>query len=87
VYGDACVGVRSWVKHFKDGITCIAVQAVSHAGVKRISAISERMEQKVDALVKEDRKVTVREMRATLEYRQICSRWVSCLFTNTKTHA
>jgi hypothetical protein len=66
VYGDVCLGassVRRWVKHFKDGNTDIADQP--RCGRQRTPA-TERNKQKVDELIREDRKITVRETAAQL---------------------
>jgi transposase len=88
VYGDACMGassVRRWVKHFKDGNTDIANQP--RCGRPR-TATTERNKQKVDELMRQDRRITVREIAAQLGvghhavqemieilgYRKVCSR-------------
>jgi transposase len=66
VYGDVCMGtssVRRWVKHFKDGNTDIVDQP--RCGRPRIAA-TERNKQKVDELIKEDRRITVREIAVQL---------------------
>jgi transposase len=58
VSGDVCMGVssvRRWVKHFKDGNTDIADQP--RCGRPRTAA-AERNKQKVDKLIREDRRIT-----------------------------
>jgi hypothetical protein len=55
--------VRRWVKHFKDGNTDIADQL--RCGRPRTAA-TERNEQKVDELIRQDRRITVREIAAQL---------------------
>jgi len=58
-YGDLCMGassVRRWVKHFKDGNTCIQDQPrSSHPG----TATTEPNKKRVDEIIKEDRRVTL----------------------------
>jgi hypothetical protein len=64
VYGDVCMGassVRRWVKHFKDGNTDIADQP--RCGRPRTAA-TERNKQKIDELIRQDRRITVREIAA-----------------------
>jgi transposase len=90
VYGDAWMGassVRRWVKHFKDGNTDIADHL--RCGRPRTAA-TERNKQKVDELIRQDQRTTVREiavqlgvghhavqeMMEILGYRKVCSRWV-----------
>jgi transposase len=90
VYGDACMGassVRTWVKHSKDGNTDIADQL--RCGRPRTAA-TERNKQKVDELIRQDRRITAREIAAQLGvghhavqemmeilgYQKVCSRWV-----------
>jgi transposase len=97
VSGDVCMGVssvRRWVKHFKDGNTDIAGQP--SCGRPRPAA-TERNKQEVDELIRQDRRITVREiatqlgvgqlavqeMMEILGYRKICSRWVPRLLTYT----
>jgi transposase len=97
VYGDVCMGVssvRRWVKHFKDGNTDIADQPL--CGRPRTAA-TEHSKQKVDEFVRQDRRITVREIAAQLgvrhhavqevmeilRYRKVCSRWASRLLTGT----
>jgi transposase len=55
--------VRRWVKHFKDGNTDITDQP--RCGRPRTAAV-ERNEQKVDELIRQDRRITVRETAAQL---------------------
>jgi transposase len=98
VYGDACRGassVRRWVKHFKDGNADIADQ--SRCGRQRTAA-NEHYKQKVDELIRQDRRITVRkiaaqlgegrhavrEMMEILGYRKIGSGWVLRLLTGTE---
>jgi transposase len=60
VYGDVCMGtssVRRWVKHFKDGNTDIADQP--SCGRPRTAA-TESNKQKVDELIRQDRRITFR---------------------------
>jgi transposase len=100
VYGDVCMGtssVRRWVKHFKDGNTDIADQP--RCGRQRTAA-TERNKQKVDELIRQDRRITFREIAAQLGvghhavqemmeifgYRKVCSRWVPSLLTGTEEH-
>jgi transposase len=96
VYGDVC-SVRRWVIHFKDGNTDIADQL--RCGRPRTDA-SQRNKQKVDELIRQDRRITlreiaaqlgvghheVREMMEILGYRKVCSRWVPRLLTGTEEH-
>jgi transposase len=66
VYGDACMGassVRRWVKHFKDGNTDIADQP--RCGRPRTAA-TERNKQKVEELIRQDQRITVRETASQL---------------------
>jgi transposase len=51
--------VRMWVKHFKDGNTDNADQP--RCGRPRTTA-TERNKQKVDELIRQDRRITVREI-------------------------
>jgi transposase len=100
MYGDVCIGassVRRWVKHFKDGNTEIVDQP--RCGRPRTAA-TERNKQKVDELIRQDRKITFREIAAQLGvghhavqgmmdilgYRKVYSRWVPRLFTGTEEH-
>jgi transposase len=65
VYGDVCIGassVRRWVKHFKDGNTDIANQP----RCDQRTAATERNKQKVDELIRQDRRITVREIAEQL---------------------
>jgi hypothetical protein len=95
MYGDVCMGtssVRRWVKHFKDGNTDIADHPL--CGQQRTAA-AERNKQKVDELIRQDRRITfretagqlgvgdsaVQEMMEILVYRKICSRCVHRLLT------
>jgi transposase len=67
VYGDVCMGassVRRWVKHFKDGNADIADQP--RCGRQRTAA-TERNKQKVDELIRQDQRITVRETASQLE--------------------
>ena len=94
-YGDACMGassVRRWVKHFKDGNTSIKDEPRS--GRPR-TASTDRNKERVDALIREDRRITVneiatklavghsavQEMIHSLGYRKVCARWVPRLLT------
>jgi hypothetical protein len=92
VYGDVCMGascVRRWVKYFKDGNTDIADRP--RCGRLRTAA-TERKKQKVDELIRQDRRITVRETAARLKvghnavqgYWKVCSRWVPRLLTGTE---
>jgi len=66
MYEDAYMGargVRRWVKHFMDGNTDIADQP--RCGRPRSAAI-EQNKQKVDELIRQDRRITVREFAAQL---------------------
>jgi hypothetical protein len=86
--------VRRWVKHFMDRNTDIADQP--RCG-RQVTAATERNKQNVDELIRKDRRMTVRETAAQLggghpavqkimeilEYRKICSRWVSRLILQT----
>jgi transposase len=60
VYGASTV---RWVKHFKDGNTDIANRP--RCGRPR-SAATERSKQKVDDLIRQDRRITVREIAEQL---------------------
>jgi transposase len=97
VYVDVCMGassIRKWMKHFKDGNTDIADQ--SRCGQPRAAA-TERNKQKVDELIRQDRRITVREiavqfgvghhavqeMMEILVYRKVFSRWVIRLTLQT----
>jgi hypothetical protein len=85
------------VKHFKDGNTDIADQPCS---VRQRTAATERNKQKVDKLIRQDRRITFREistqlgvghhavleMMEILGYREICSRSVPRLLTGTEEH-
>jgi transposase len=67
VYEDVCMGVssvRRWLKHFKGGNTDIADQP--RCGRPRPAA-TERNKQKVDELMRQDRRITFREIAAQLE--------------------
>jgi plasmid stabilization system protein ParE len=89
--------VRRWVKHFKDGNTDIADQP--RCGRQRTAA-TERNKQKVDELIRQDRRITfreivaqlvvehhaVQEMMEILGYRKVCSSWVPRLLTGTEEH-
>ena len=94
-YGDACMGassVRRWVKHFKDGNTSIKDEPRS--GRPR-TASTDRNKERVDALIREDRRITVneiatklavghsavQEMIHSLGYQKVCARWVPRLLT------
>jgi hypothetical protein len=58
VYGDVCMGtssVRRWLKHFKDGNTDIADQPRCD---RPRTAATERNKQKVDELIRQDRRIT-----------------------------
>jgi transposase len=55
--------VRRWVKHFKDGNTDIADQP--RCGRRRTAA-AERNKQKVDELIRQDRRITDREIAVQL---------------------
>jgi plasmid stabilization system protein ParE len=55
--------VRRWVKRFKDGNTDIADQP--RCGRPRTAA-TERNKQKVDELIRQDKRITVRETAAQL---------------------
>lgn len=84
--------VRQWVKHFKDGNTDISDQPRS---CHPQTASTEHNKERVDALIRDDRRVTVRaiaaelgigysavqEMVETLGYRKICARLVPHLVT------
>jgi transposase len=73
VYGDACMGissVRRWVKHFKDGNTDIADQP--RCGRPKIAA-AERNKQKVDELIRKDRKMS-EKLQRSLEWGAMRSR-------------
>jgi transposase len=66
VYGDVCFGassVRRWVKHFKNRNTDIADQ--TRCGRQRTAA-TECNKQKVDELIRQDQRITVREIAAQL---------------------
>jgi transposase len=66
VYGDACMGVssvRRWVKHFKDGNTDRADQP--RCDPPRTAA-TERNKRKVDELIRQDRRITFRDIAAQL---------------------
>jgi transposase len=96
VYGDVCMGassVRRWVKRFKDGNMGIADQQRS---VRQRTAATERNKQKIDELIRQDKRITVREIAAqlgighhtvqkmkTFGYRKVCSRWVLRLLRGT----
>jgi transposase len=55
--------VRRWVKHFKDGNTDIADQP--RCGRQRTAA-TEGNKQKVDGLIRQDRRITFREIAAQI---------------------
>jgi hypothetical protein len=74
VCGDVCISissVRRWVKHFKDGNIEIADQP--WCGWPR-TAVIEHKEQKVDELIRQDRRITARETAAQLEWGTMQSR-------------
>jgi transposase len=87
--------VRMWVKHFKDGNKDIANQP--RYGRPRTAA-TECNKQKVYELIRQDRRVTVREIAAQLGvghhevqeimeilgYRNVCSRSIPRLLTVTE---
>jgi transposase len=98
MYGDVCMSVssvRRWVKHFKDGNTDIADQPRCD---RPRTAATERNKQKVDELIRQDQRITFREIAAQLGvghravqemmeilgYRKVCSRWVPPLLTSTE---
>jgi hypothetical protein len=100
VYEDVCMGassVRRWVKHFKDGNTDITDQPLC---VRQRTAATEGNKQRVDELIRKDRRITVREiatqlgvghhevhgMMEILRYRKVCSRWIPSLLTGTEEH-
>jgi transposase len=58
--------VRRWVKHFKDGNTDIANQPRC---CRQRTAATERNKQNVDELIRQDRRVTVREITEQLGLR------------------
>jgi transposase len=63
-YGDVCMGVssvRKWVKHFKDGNTDIADQPSCDPPR---TAATESNKRKVDELIRQDRRITFREIAA-----------------------
>ena len=65
-YGDACMGasiVRRWVKHFKDGNTSIKDEPRSS---RPRTASTDRNKERVDALIREDRHITVNEIATKL---------------------
>jgi hypothetical protein len=67
VYGDVCMGtssVRRWVKHFEDGNTDIAYQ--TRCGRPRTATATERNKQKVDEVIRQNRRITDRETAAQL---------------------
>jgi len=98
VYGDACMGassVRRWVEHFKDGNTDFANQP--RCGRPRTAATERSKEN--DELIRQDRKITVREtsaqlgvghhtvqMMEILGYRKVCACWIPRLLTGTEEH-
>jgi hypothetical protein len=66
VYGDACMvtsSVRRWVTHFKDGNTDIA--DLLRCG-RPITDETERNRQKVDEIIRQNRRITFREIAAQL---------------------
>jgi transposase len=100
VYGDVCMGVssvRRWVKHSKDGNTDIADQPRCD---RPRTVATESSKQKVDEPIRQDRRITareiaaqlgvgyfaVREMMEILGYQKVCSRWVPRLLTGTEEH-
>jgi hypothetical protein len=95
MYEDACmigISVRRCVKHFLDGNADIADQPrCGRAG----TAATKRNIQKVELLIRENRRITVREIAAQLgvvnravqemieifQYQKFFSRWVPRLLT------
>jgi hypothetical protein len=87
--------VRGWVKHFKDGNKDIANQP--RCGWPRTAA-TERNKQKVVELIRQDRRITVREIAAQLGvghhavqemmeimgYWKVYSRWVPRLLMDAE---
>jgi hypothetical protein len=59
VYRDTCMGASSvrWVKYFKDGNTDITDEPCS---VRPRTAATERNKQKIDELIRQDRRITVK---------------------------
>jgi transposase len=77
VYGDVYMGVssvRRWVKHFKDGNTDIADQP--RCGRQRTAA-TQHNKQKVDELIRQDRRIT-EKLQRSLEWGTMRSRrrWI-----------
>jgi hypothetical protein len=72
VYGDACTGASNvrWVKHFKSGNTDIADQLC--CGRLRTAA-TERNKQKVDELIRQDRRMS-EKLQSSLAWGTIQSR-------------
>jgi hypothetical protein len=89
--------VRRWLKHFKDGNTDFADQP--RRSRLRTTA-TERNKQKVDELIRQDRRITFREILAQLGVghyavremmeificRKVCSRWVLRFLTGKEIH-
>jgi transposase len=87
--------VRRWMKHFKDGNTDFADQP--RCGPPNTAA-TECNKQRVYELIRQDPRITVREIAAQLGvghhevqemigllgYRKFCSRWVPRLLTGTE---
>jgi hypothetical protein len=91
------MGVRRWVKHFKDGNTNITYQL--HCCQQRTDA-TECNKQEVHEFIRKNRRITFREIAAQLGvghhavqemieimgYWKFCSRWVTSLITGTEEH-
>ena len=90
-YGDICMvssSVRRRVKYFEDGYT--SIQDEPRSGRPR-TASTERNKERVDELIRGDRRVTmndiaeklaVQESMQSLGYRNVCARWVPRLLTS-----
>lgn len=95
-YGDQCLSksrVFEWSKSFRDGRTHVA----NEPHVRRAAtSVNRENEEKVNALIQEDRRVTVRQIsqnlqisvgsveeiiKNKLEYRKVSARWIPRLLT------
>lgn len=97
VYGEGCMdikNVRKWVREFKQGRTNIHDEERSG---RPTTAITDAMVEKIDGLVRENRRITTRELcllvpdiskgsiqtilSDKLMFRKVCARWVPRMLT------
>jgi hypothetical protein len=100
-----CMEMSAWVPAVSEGgwnilRTETADIADQPRWCRQRTAASERNKQKIDELIRQDRRITVRgiaaqlgvghhavqEMMETLGYRKVCSRWIPRLLTGKEKH-